>query len=94
MKKAVQANPLDGFRLWLKYEDGIEGIVDLSDLAGRGVFEAWSEREVFDAVTVNESGAVVWPGEIDLCPDALYIRLTGRQAQEIFPSLMRVPADA
>ena len=94
MKKAVQAKPLDGFRLWLKYEDGIEGIVDLSDLAGRGVFEAWSEREVFDAVTVNESGAVVWPGEIDLCPDALYIRLTGRQAQEIFPSLMRVPADA
>ena len=94
MKKAVQANPLDGFRLWLKYEDGIQGIVDLSDLAGRGVFEAWSEREVFDAVTVNESGAVVWPGEIDLCPDALYIRLTGRQAQEIFPSLMRVPANA
>ncbi len=94
MKKAVQANPLDGFRFWLKYEDGIEGIVDLSDLAGRGVFEAWSEREVFDAVTVNESGAVVWPGEIDLCPDALYIRLTGRQAQQIFPSLMRGPADA
>jgi len=92
--KAVQANPLDGFRLWLKYEDGIQGIVDLSDLAGRGVFEAWSEREVFDAVTVNESGAVVWPGEIDLCPDALYIRLTGRQAQQIFPSLMRGRADA
>ena len=85
---------MDGFRLWLKYHDGIQGIVDLSDLAGRGVFEAWSEREVFDAVTVNESGAVVWPGEIDLCPDALYIRLTGRQAQQIFPSLMRGPADA
>ena len=85
---------MDGFRLWLKYEDGIQGIVDLSDLAGRGVFEAWSEREVFDAVTVNESGAVVWPGEIDLCPDALYIRLTGRQAQQIFPSLMRGRADA
>ena len=85
---------MDGFRLWLKYEDGIQGIVDLSDLAGRGVFEAWSEREVFDAVTVNESGAVVWPGDIDLCPDALYIRLTGRQAQQIFPSLMRGPADA
>lgn len=85
MKKAVQASPLDGFRLWLQYEDGIEGIVDLSDLAGRGVFEAWSDRSIFDAVTVSESGAIAWPGEIDLCPDALYIRLTGRQAEEIFP---------
>ncbi len=85
---------MDGFRLWLKYEDGIEGIVDLSDLAGRGVFEAWSELEVFDAVTVNESGAVVWPGDIDLCPDALYSRLTGRPAEEVFPGLNCAPADA
>ena len=71
-----------------------EGIVDLSDLAGRGVFEVWSDRNIFDAVTVGESGAIVWPGEIDLCPDALYIRLTGRQAEEIFPELMRHPPDA
>ena len=94
MKKAVQASPLDGFRLWLKYEDGTEGIVDLSDLAGRGVFEAWSEENIIRSVTINESGSIVWPGEIDLCPDALYIRLTGRQAEEIFPGLMPAPADA
>ena len=94
MKKVVQASPLDGFRLWLKYEDGIEGIVDLSDLAGRGVFDAWHEGNIFDAVTVSQSGAIVWPGEIDLCSDALYIRLTGRQAEEILPGLMRKPADA
>lgn len=94
MKRAVQARPLDGFRLWLKYDDGIEGIVDLSDLAGRGVIEAWSDGNIFGSVTINESGAIVWPGEIDLCPDALYIRLTGRQAEEIFPELLRHPADA
>ncbi len=94
LKKAVQAIPLDGFRLWLKYADSIEGTVDLSDLAGRGVFEPWSGRKVFEAVTVNESGAIVWPGDIDLCPDALYLRLTGRPAEEIFPGLKRAPVDA
>ena len=94
MKKAIQASPLDGFNLWLKYADGIEGAVDVSDLAGRGVFEAWSDREVFEAVTVNESGAIVWPGEIDLCPDSLYLRLTSRLAEEIFPGLKRAPVDA
>ena len=94
MKKAVRASPLEDFRLWLKYEDGVEGIVDLSDLAGRGVFEAWLEGTVFDAVTISEDGAIVWPGEIDLCPDALYLRLTGRQAEEIFPRLTCAPSDA
>ena len=68
--------------------------MQVSDLAGRGVFEAWSGRKVFEAVTVNESGAIVWPGEIDLCPDTLYLRLTGRPAEEIFPELKRAPVDA
>ena len=94
MKKAVQAIPLDGFRLWLKYADGIEGVLDLNGLAGRGVFEAWSARDVFEAVTVNESGAIIWPGEIDLCSGALYLRLTARPAEEIFPRLQRTPVDA
>lgn len=85
---------MDGFWLWLKYADGIEGVVDLGDLAGRGVFEAWSARDVFEAVTVNESGAIVWPGEIDLCPDALYLRLTARSPEEIFPGLLGAPIDA
>lgn len=85
---------MDGFWLWLKYADGIEGVVDLGDLAGRGVFEAWSARDVFEAVTVNESGAIVWPGEIDLCPDALYLRLTARSPEEIFPGLYGAPIDA
>ena len=94
MKKAVEAIPLDGFRLRLKYADGIEGVVDLRDLAGRGVFQAWSARNVFEAVTVNESGAIIWPGGIDLCPDALYLRLTAKSAEEIFPRLQRAPVDA
>ena len=53
MKKAVQAKPLDGYRLWLKYADGTAGEVDLSDLAGRGVFRAWSDRKLFEAVTID-----------------------------------------
>lgn len=83
----MHARPLDGYRLWLKYADGVEGEVDLSDLAGRGVFQAWSNREVFQAVQVDESGALTWPGEIDLCPDALYLRPTGQAAEDIFPAL-------
>lgn len=94
MKKAVQTGPLEGYRLWLKYADGIEGEVDLGDLAGRGVFQAWPNREVFRAVRVDESDALVWPGEIDLCPDALYPRLTGKAAEDIFPGLENTLVDA
>jgi hypothetical protein len=87
MKKAVEARPLPGYRIWLRYDDGVEGEVDLSYLAGRGVFKAWNDRIVFDGVHVDKSGAIAWNEDIDLCPDALYLRLTGKTVEELFPKL-------
>jgi hypothetical protein len=48
------------------------------------VFAAWNQRDVFAMVTLGPHGAVKWPGDIDLCPDALYLRLTGKQPEEVF----------
>lgn len=94
MKKATEVRPLDGYRIWLRYADGVEGEVDLGDLAGRGVFKAWAARKVFESVHIDESGAIAWQGDLDLCPDALYLRLTGKAVEEVFPKLKTVPVDA
>ena len=87
MKKAVEVKALNGYRIWLRYADGVEGEVDLTHLAGRGVFKAWTDRKVFESVRVDESGAIAWDEELDLCPDALYLRLTGKNPGELFPAL-------
>jgi len=83
----LEANVLEGYRVRLRYADGVEGEVDLSDLAGRGVFEAWNDRRFFESVRIDESGALAWGSDIDLCPDALYLRLTGKAPEEVFPKL-------
>jgi hypothetical protein len=72
------------YRIWLRYEDGTEGEVDLSDLAGRGVFTAWDDSGVFSKVKLGSHGAIEWPGNVDLCPDSLYLRLTGKRLDGIF----------
>ena len=43
MIRPIEVEPRDGFRIWLRYSDGATGEVDLSDVAGRGVFETWNE---------------------------------------------------
>ena len=43
--KILEARPLDGYKIWLKFDDGISGEVDLSHLAGKGVFELWKNYE-------------------------------------------------
>lgn len=85
--KITQAKPLSGYRLELSFNDGASGVVDLSGYAGKGVFEAWLTPGVFEQVTITDQGALAWPGELDLCPDSLYLRLTGKTAAEVFHSL-------
>ena len=94
MMKAIEAKPLSGYRIWLRYADGVTGEVDLSHLAGRGVFKVWDDRKVFERVHVDQSGAIAWSEDIDLCPDALYLRLTGKAVDELFPKLKPAPVDA
>ena len=74
---AVEARP--GFKVWLRFEDGVEGEADLSDLAGRGVFKRWTENpsEFGEASVDPESGTVTWPGGLDVAPDRLYSEVLG-----------------
>jgi len=92
--KPVAVKALAGYKIWIKYEDGVEGEINLSDLAGRGIFKIWQEPGVFEKVTIGKSGAVKWSDDVELCPDALYLKLTGKQPEEIFPNRKKSGIDA
>ena len=72
---AVEALP--DSRLHVRFVDGTEGMVDLAPLIhspGAGVFASIADPELFAQVLI-EHGAVTWPGEIDLTPDAMYAEI-------------------
>lgn len=83
----VKANALPGYRLELQFDNGESGVVDLSEFVGLGVFAAWEQPGVFEQVRVTTEGAVEWPGQLDMCPDALYLRMTGKKPEALFPTL-------
>ena len=79
---AVQARA--NYRIWIEFEDGEQGEIDLSHLAGQGVFKAWLDPEFFQDVRIVDNDTVLWGNDIDLCPDALYMELTGKTVDEIW----------
>ncbi len=80
--RVVAVDALPGLRLHVQFVDGTQGEVDMSRLVSRdgaGVFEALRNPAMFAQVGIDH-GAVTWPGEIDLAPDAMYdeIKAHGR----------------
>jgi hypothetical protein len=87
MLRPLGVRALPGHRLCLRYSDGTEGEVDLSRLVGRGVFTIWNQPGVFEAVTLGPGRSVHWSDEVELCPDSLYLEITGKAPEELFPAL-------
>lgn len=91
--RPVEIRPRDGFRLWVRFNDGSEGEVDLSSRAGRGVFEIWDEPGVFESAAISPHRTIPWSEDAELCADAVYLEVTGRAPEKIMPGL-RTLADA
>jgi hypothetical protein len=74
LKDITDVEVLDGHRLRLRFEDGIEGVVDLArTVSFTGVFEPLKDRAYFARVRVlPEYGTIAWPNGADLDPDVLY----------------------
>jgi hypothetical protein len=74
--KVISATSLGKYKLRLSFNDGVEGIVDLSDMAGKGIFTAWDKNDLFDKVYIdNESGAIAWPGNLDIDTLNCYLQI-------------------
>jgi hypothetical protein len=67
----VSVKPISPLAIAVRFEDGTEGKVRFEPSHLSGVFEALKAPEIFQQARV-EDGAVTWPGEIDLAPDAMY----------------------
>jgi hypothetical protein len=94
MPVPVEVKALEDYRIWLRYSDGVEGAVDLSHLVGKGVFRLWDDYREFQKVHIGPGGEIAWSDQIDLCPDALYLRLTGKKPEDIFPKLRELTQHA
>ena len=67
------------YTLWLRFDDGLEGSVNLGDLVHTESFLAISDEETFSRVEIDPvSNAVTWCGGIQLDPEMLYRDLANR----------------
>ena len=64
---------LDDHKLFVRFEDDKQGIVDLSGVIRKGgVFSKLQEREQFEQAYIDPDWHILcWPSDIDIAPETL-----------------------
>jgi hypothetical protein len=84
LKDVIQVKALPDYLLHLTFEDGVTGIVNVSEIIEfKGVFDPLLEQDYFNQVRVNSDiGTICWPNEADIDPDVLYALVSGEPIPE------------
>ena len=82
MEKLIDIKPLENYKLYLKYDDGVEGAIDLSELVGKGVFKEFENYKFFKHVWIGENGSPTWENELDIDSLNSYLEITGKTFEE------------
>jgi hypothetical protein len=78
----IEARPLDGHAVHVRFEDGTTADIDLSYLLDYGgVFEPLRDSSYFAQLRADaEAGTIVWPNNADIAPETLYAHARSRTA--------------
>jgi len=74
MSRIIKATPIPDYTLLLFFESGHVKLLDMKpSIEKGGVWTEIDNWQIFSQVKVQEDlGGLVWPGEIDFCPDTAY----------------------
>ena len=89
LPRVKQVRHLGEYLLELSFTDGTTGTLDFkARVTGRGgVFSPLEDVGFFGRVAVDhEAGTIVWPNEVDFCPDVPYSLVTGKPIRVLEPA--------
>jgi hypothetical protein len=73
MLNVVAVHHVRDYVLWLRFNDGSEGEVDLRDELSDPVFEPLRDVRLFSQVSLNpDLRTICWPNAADFAPEFLY----------------------
>jgi hypothetical protein len=77
----VEVKPESDYRLFVRFKDGLAGHVQLRREDLTGALAPLMDVQFFERVFIDY-GAVAWPGEIDLAPDAMYAQVASQSPSD------------
>ena len=94
--KPMSVEARDGYKIWLSFNDGVEGEIDVSDVVDYEWFKPWQDRGVFEDVQISSPLGITWNDDVNMsmCTMSLYAEITGKPFEEVASMMNGHPTDA
>ena len=79
MEHVERIEVIGKYKIWVRFSDGEEKVVNVRPLIGEGFTKELLESENFNEVYIEEGGGIAWPNGFDICPNYLKSMTDERQ---------------
>ena len=73
LPQVIRAEYRGGHTIRLRFNDGLEGVVDFTEWLEGPVFDALKDPEYFERFFLD-GGTIAWPNGADIAPETLHER--------------------
>jgi Protein of unknown function (DUF2442) len=81
MISILAAKYVEGHKIFVRFDDGVEGVADLSDRKWQGMTLPLANEHFFRHFYVDH-GTIVWSNGVDIAPEFFYYKVTGQYPDE------------
>ncbi len=71
MNRVIEIKVLEGFNIWMKFDDGVEKVVNFKPFLGKGFTNELLDEKKFRQAFIEGGGGIAWPNGYDFCPNYL-----------------------
>ena len=80
--KVQEVKYISDYIISIKFDDGVYGTIELSDLVQKGIFKVLQDKNEFAKVYTN-GYSIAWSNELEIDATTIYSELTGKNFGEI-----------
>ena len=80
--KVQEVKYISDYIISIKFDDGVNGTIELNDLVQMGIFKVLQDKNQFAKVYTN-GYSIAWSNELEIDATTIYSELTGKNFGEI-----------
>jgi hypothetical protein len=80
--KVQEVKYIADYIISIKFDDGVNGTIELNDLVQKGIFKVLQDKNQFAKVFTN-GYSIAWSNELEIDATTIYSELTGKHFGEI-----------